>query len=268
VVSAGIAVGIVRQARRQEWKPIHFALPFYLAILLFWYAAADARYLLPFLPLFAAGLWLEGKHVFGMVRAVLVERRPLSEKVIAVALGLGLALLGAGIVWNFLGGPRTIAGRVSRQAGALLQEKREADEWIGRHASTNARVIADEDVSLYLYTGRQAARPAILSMAGIFEPTVLEAQLAHLCDTARATGADYWVISDDDFATAWPKAIPKARARENELERALPLVFRSRRGRVRIYSLECVNHPEEAACQTADPVLFPASTASANGKRR
>jgi hypothetical protein len=263
LVSAGIAVGIVRQARRDEWRPIHFALPFYLAVLLFWYAAADARYILPFLPLFAAGLWFEGKHIFGIVRAALAGRRPASEKVLAGVLGLGLAVLAGGIAWNFVDGPRTIAEIRSRRAGALLEEKREAYAWLRGHSPADARVIADEDAMLYLYTGRQAARPAILLVAGIFEPARLQAQLAGICETAQAIGAEYWLMSDDDFATAWPKAAPKARARERELEQALPLAFRSGEGHVRIYSLGCVQHPDDPACRAADPVLFPSGSGGA-----
>jgi 4-amino-4-deoxy-L-arabinose transferase-like glycosyltransferase len=257
LVTVGIVAGIVRQARRQEWRPIHWALPFYLAAMLLWNFSLADRLLVPFLPLLAAGLWLEGRHAFGMVRAALVEKRAASEKIIAAGLGLGLVALAGAVAWNYVGGARSIMAARSQERGALLQEKREAYDWLRQHSPGGARVIAEEDVSLYLYTGRLAARPVALSPAGIFEPARLDAQLERMCDTARAIGADYWVISDDDFGMAWPKAIPKARAREQELEQVLPLVFRSRERHVRIYSLGCVNHPEYPACRAADRVLFP-----------
>jgi 4-amino-4-deoxy-L-arabinose transferase-like glycosyltransferase len=272
LVTVGILVGIVRQARRggqgrgQEWKPVHWALPFYLAVVLLWNFSLADRLLVPFLPLFIAGLWLEGKHAFGMVGRTLVRGQSAREKVIAVGLGLALAVLASAITWNYAGGARSIFEKNSAVRGALLEEKREAYGWLRRHSPADARAIAEEDASLYLYTGRQAARPVALLPAGIFEPARLDAQLAHICDTARAIGADYWVISDDDFTLVWPKAIPKARAREKELEQVLPLVFRSGEGRVRIHSLGCVNHPQDASCRAADRVLFPVAGLSANGQ--
>jgi hypothetical protein len=280
-VSVGIAAGIVRQARRDEWRPVHFVLPFYLAVMLLWNFSLADRLLLPFLPLFAAGLWLEGKHIFGMVRAAsrtpavtglhkpeLAGSRPTSEKIVAAALGLGLLALAGAIGWNYAGGARSIIEARSEQRGALLQEKREAYRWLQDNSPADARVIADEDAMVYLYTGRQAARPVILSPAGIFEPARLETQLAGICDTARAIGAEYWVMSDDDFAMAWPKAIPKARARERELARVLPLEFRSGEGHVRVYSLGCVQHPDDPACGVADRVLFPPAGGSAGREPR
>jgi 4-amino-4-deoxy-L-arabinose transferase-like glycosyltransferase len=268
LVTVGIAVGIVRQARRQEWKPIHWALPFYFAAMLVWNFSLADRLLLPFLPLFAAGLWLEGKHVFGMVRGTLAHGRARSEKILALLLGLGLAALAGAVAWNYAGGARSIMEARSRERAALLREKREAYVWLRRNSPADARVIAEEDASLYLYTGRQAARAVALSPAGVFEPARLEEQLARLCDAARAIGADYWVISDDDFSLTWPKAIPKARAREKQLEQVLPLVFRSGEGHVRIYSLGCLNHPDDPACRSADRILFPAARGGAAPERQ
>jgi hypothetical protein len=267
-VTAGIAAGIVRQARRDEWRPIHFVPPFYVAVMLVWNFSLADRLLLPFLPLFAAGLWFEGRHLFGVVRAGLAGGRAAPEKIVAAALGVGLAALAGGIGWNYAGGARSIIEARSRQRAALLVEKREAYAWLRGHSPADARVIADEDAMLYLYTGRQAARPVILSPAGIFEPARLKAQLAGICDTAQAIGAEYWVMSDDDFALAWPKAIGKARAREGELEQALPLAFRSGEGHVRIYSLGCVQHPDDPACRAADPVLFPRAGGNAARESR
>jgi 4-amino-4-deoxy-L-arabinose transferase-like glycosyltransferase len=266
LISVGIVAGIVRQARRQEWKPIHWALPICMALALVWNFSQGDRYLLAFLPLFAAGLWLEGKHAFGMVRAALVEKRAASEKIIAVGLGLGLAALAGAIAWNYAGGARSMLFHRTRERAALLQEKREAYDWLRRHSPADARIIADEDANLYLYTGRQAARLAIFSAEGIFKPEWFQEQLARVVDVPRAIGARYWMVSDDDFS-----AVPlggKFRSREQQLEAVLPLVFSSRDAHVRIYSLGCVNHPEDPACRAADGVLFPSGRRDANAEIR
>jgi len=268
VVSVGIVRGIVRQTRRQEWKPIHWTLPFYLVSMLVWnYLLAD-RLLLPFLPLMVAGLWLEGKQAFEMVRAGLARGKKMPESIVAGALGISFVALAWAIAWNYSVRARSIIEARSDQQGALLHEKREAYDWLRRHAPADARVVADEDASLYLYTGRQAVQAVVPSPAGIFEPARLDAELAGICETGQAIGAQYWMISEDDFAMRWEEAISKARAREREVEQVLPLVFRSRLGHVRVYSLGCVNHPEDPACQPADRVLFPSGSRDTSKERQ
>src|SRR5262249_48439750 len=36
VLAAGVLAGVIRQARKQEWKPIHFIFPFYAAVIILW----------------------------------------------------------------------------------------------------------------------------------------------------------------------------------------------------------------------------------------
>jgi 4-amino-4-deoxy-L-arabinose transferase-like glycosyltransferase len=247
IVTAAVLTGIVRQARRQGWQPIHCVLPFYSAVLLFWNFADVDRFLLPFLPLFAAGFWVEGKHVLGMIRAAIARRRRLTERIVATALGLFMLALGSAVGLNYMAGKREIR-KQSEDRGVLLREKREAYDWLVRFTATDARVIAYEDASAYLYTGRVTMPPLVFTTAEFYDPARLEESVATMTDMARAIGAEYWLFADDDFDFVWPEATTTARAHMRGIEGVLPLVFRSRDGRVRIHSLGCIQHPEAPSC--------------------
>ncbi len=258
IVTVSALAGLLRQAKIQEWKPIAFVLPFYVAVILFWnFQDANNRYFLPFWPLFAAGLWVEARHALAMVRKVLWGRRTLAEAAVAVIFGAAIVALGGAVLWNYVYGSRSLVQAKSRERGALLVSKRAAYEWLARNTPAGTRVIAYEDASLYLYTGREALSPMAAVIANLYEPARLGESLSHLTDLPRAIGAEYWVFSDDDFSNSSDEILPKASARMRELEQALPTVYRSEDGRVRIHELGCVLHPELAGCEMADRVLFP-----------
>jgi hypothetical protein len=121
-------------------------------------------------------------------------------------------------------------------------------------------VVAYEDASLYLYSGRTAVRPFKFTTTEFYDPPRLLGDLDHMTDVPRAINADYWVSSPDDYRFEWPDAYAKGQARAGELERVLPLAFRSDKGDVRVYFLGCIQHAEAPSCQSARSVLFPADT--------
>src|SRR5208282_3941900 len=89
------------------------------------------------------------------------------------------------------------------------------------------------------------------------EPARLQYDLDHITDVAREIGAEYWVATPDDSDKQWVAAKGPLESRLVQVESVLPEVFRSSAGRVRVYALPCIRHPEEPACETADRVLFP-----------
>ena len=251
IVTVASLVGLWREARRSEFKPVHFALPFYALLVLVWnYPQAD-RFLLPFLPVFAAGVWLEAKHLSGLLRPVLSKggdwRIGLGEKACALGLALLLGAFMTAIVLNYLG-VRGIWYNMVKNRAVLLQEKREAYEWVNRFAPPNARLVAYEDASLYLYTGRQAIRPFTFTTAEFFDPSRLEKDLDHLSDVPAAIGAQYWLTSDDDYSFEWPLAYTKIHEHMSMAAKDLPMVFRSSGSHVRIYLLGCSTQTEPGAC--------------------
>ncbi|MGD0963725.1 MAG: hypothetical protein ABSA57_07460 [Candidatus Acidiferrales bacterium] len=257
LVTAAVLGGMLRDARQNGFKPVHFVLPLYAGLIVVWSYPHASRFLIPFLPLFAAGLWLEAKRLLTMIRGAIRLKKPMPERVIAVVFSILLMGLVCILLANcFRQGQSLI--EASRKRASLLQEKREAYDWLARSSGPRARVVAYEDGSLYLYTGRQSARPFTFTTAEFYDPPRLDSDLDHFTDVARAIGAQYWVSADDDFGYEWADASRKAHARMRTLEQVLPVVFRTRQDRVKVYCLACLQHPEAASCKSAASLLFPA----------
>ena len=253
----GIASGILRQARRQEWKPVHFVLLFYAAAVLVWNYAFFDRLLVMFLPLFYAGVWIEGRHLTTMLAAAWRPGRPASEKVVATLLSLALLGMAGAAARFYIVDYRSDFPRMAASRVAAMAERRQAYDWIRRETPPATRLIAYEDVVLNLYTGRAAMRPIAFSTEAFYreDESVLRRDLAHLTDTARGIGARYWVMTNDDFAL--DTGTPLIDQRIAALKAVLPVVFRSSGGQVQVYDLGCLQAPDGPGCETARAVLFP-----------
>jgi hypothetical protein len=259
-----IVFGLVRQARLGGWQPIHFALPFYLAAILMWDYPEIKRFLIPFLPLIAASLWYGGKEIARELASAIRAPRPAFERAFAAVFGVVAIALALGMAWNFAFSGRAEMMTTSEDAASLLAEKKEAYEWLRANTPPDARVVAGEDVALYLYTGRQAMSHLTLVPAGAYDAKQLREDLDHMTDVARAIRAGYWMASPDDSSKQRKAAKPPLETRFAEIESVLPELFRSSGGRVKIYGTNCILHPEEAACASADRALFPAADFSSS----
>jgi hypothetical protein len=258
LVAAAASAGIFREARNGKFRPIHFAVPFYACLIVFWNYPHASRFLIPFLPLLALGIWLEAKRLLKAVSNTVTTIGPLPEKVLALGLGILVVSLISAVPVNYFGRARTISANASSQRGILLKEKREAYDWLSRFTAPEARVVAYEDASVFLYTGRVAIRPFTFTTAAFYDPPRLEVDLDHLTDVPRAIRAQYWLTSADDYGFEWQQAYTEAHARMRPLEQVLPVVFRSQHDHVRIYFLGCLLHPEVLGCEQVRSILFPA----------
>ena len=252
-----VFAGVLREAFRRGLRPFHFVFPFYALLILVWNYGLAERFLIPFLPIFAVGIWLEMKHILRMVGTTLGTRRPVSEKVVALGLSLIVLLLFAAVAQNYFGGVRSISAGLSRKRGGLLEEKLESYQWLAHSTSQNSRVVAYEDASLFLYSGRAASRPFTFTTAEFYDPKLLDVDIEHITDVARAIGAEYWLTSEDDYDFEWPDAFTKGHHQTDKVARVLPVAHQSPDGRVRVYSLGCLQHPEASSCEVARRVLFP-----------
>jgi len=237
LLSAMVSIGVFRLARRTGWQPIHFSLGFYVVPLLFWSYPVAARCLIPFLPLFAAGLWADWKGMTQRMWGSFHRSQARTEQWAAGLLSLVLIMFVAGIV---LAQERnsSVISRESQERGSLLSEKHESYSWLRANTPTDSKVIAYEDVSLFLFSGRQALRPITFSPAALYDPSLLEGEISCLASGARGINANYWVMSDDDFVIEWTDATSAGLARESQLGNSLPELFRSSAGRVRVYGLK------------------------------
>jgi hypothetical protein len=237
LLTAGITAGIIRKARRQGWQSIHWVLLFYLPVTLVWNYPIMNRFLVPFLPLFYAGAWMEGAHLAGMVRKTFGQRGALTEKMIAGLIAAGLAGTASAAAATYMNDSRARLREDGKQRAALQTQKAEAYHWITVHTDASAKILASEDICLYFYTGRQAVWPIAFTTAPFYETDTrdLQLQLNHWTDVGRTVGARYWLAADGDY---YIEAVsPLVRDKMAASQAALPEVFRSSAGAVRIYDL-------------------------------
>jgi hypothetical protein len=242
LLSAILIRGLFRQARLGGLQPVHLALACYLPPVLIWNYVDPKRFLIPFLPLICAVFAIEALSVVAQVRASLGKSDGAESKVaVAFFCALGLALLlGSGAsLWH---NSRSLQRRGDARA-ELLVEKRQAYAWLGSNTRLDARVLAYEDASLYLYTARQAMRPTIFSPAGTIRPNILKTELACIVSSAKPINAAYWLVSDDDFGVESESVNSMGRAAELQREASLKPIFQSQLGRVRIYQLVSDERP-------------------------
>lgn len=237
VLSAIAFAGVYRLTRNTGWQPVHFSLAFYVLPLLFWSYPIAGRCLIPFLPLFAAGTWAEGKRLTIRIRESLSRPQSPMDRWAAALLSLLLIVSATGIGLAQVRNGAVIS-RESRERGPLLSEKHEAYSWLRANTPIGSRVIAYEDVSLFLFSGRQAFRPLTFSPAALYEPSLVKGDVSCLTASAEALQAEYWVMSDDDFNMEWTDAASAGIAREIQLGASLPELFRSSSGHVRVYGLK------------------------------
>src|SRR5215469_5952845 len=109
VLSAPIWLGIIRQSRHQSWRPFTFVLALYAAMLLVWSYTIPDRFLVPFIPLFLAGLWCEMQRLGGTLEANLRSGVVRCQRIFAACFSLILGSIFAFVAWNYpLGDPKRL----------------------------------------------------------------------------------------------------------------------------------------------------------------
>jgi hypothetical protein len=235
--------GVARLADFAAWQPIHLALGFSLLPMLVWDYAIMDRFLIPFLPLLCAAIWIEVRQIISLIRRTPSRENRVGQRIAAGFFCLAAAALVSSIGVSWQGEINGLA-KLSESRAALHNEKHEAYDWLKGNTSPDARILAYEDASAFLYSGRQGLRPVIFSASGVYRPDVLNLELACITSSAEPVGASYWVVSDDDFGYEWEPASSRAREKEREMERTLRPLFRSKRGGVRIYQLNYGRQPQ------------------------
>jgi hypothetical protein len=190
-------------------------------------------------------------------------RAPASMANRILAAGICAVLIGytgfAG--WNyFVNDRRQLLEAVNAQT-KTLEQKRQAYAWIREYTRADAKIVAYEDILLFLYSGRQALRPIALLPASAYakvpggDSPDLSKDLAQLSYAPRDAGATFWLVTGDDFSLdAEPE---KTASRQNEIVAVLPMVFRSSGGFARLYDAGCLQSPERNDCRSVRAVLFP-----------
>jgi hypothetical protein len=234
ILSVVSLYGCWRWMRGGPLTGVWLALAFYAIPVVIWDYPAMSRFLIPFLPLFVTGVWLEGKSICGRVLASIRASGLKKDGAAIVFLCFGISALLLAIGWSFWAGLNVLNQQGIRRA-AIGIEKREAYEWVKSHTAAEATVIAYEDGALNLYSGRKAFRPVIFLPAGRFRPEILRAELDCIDASSKQLRAEYWLVAEDDFSFEWQTAATRGLAGEKEVLAGFPVVFHSTGGDVRIY---------------------------------
>jgi 4-amino-4-deoxy-L-arabinose transferase-like glycosyltransferase len=235
LVTIVIVNGVLRLRKGCGVRSAHWALGLYVLVIFLWVYMDDERFLFPFLPIFAAAVWVEGKRLVGLVRTGLKGGRPMADRVLACAFGAAILAMLCAMGFDYAGGVRKEVTDLSESRAAILPEKLAAYDWLKRSTGRDARVVAYEDASLFLFTGRQAVRPFRVGHAFLNKLTNEGEIPRDVMNLAEAIGAKYWVVSDDDFDPGRGK--DGAKGRTDHVKATVPLAFISARGKVRVYSL-------------------------------
>jgi hypothetical protein len=254
ILSVAAWRALLWQVQEVRWQPARWALAFYLAPLLLWDYPLMSRFLIPFLPLLVACVWLEAKRLSVRIMGSLRVGELGEERLAAIFLGVTVAALVLATGRSVWVG-RTQISQQSRERAAIGGEKRQAYQWLRENSSTDSPAVAYEDASLYLYSGLQAMRPVIFAPSGLFRPALLDTELACLTESALRLHARYWIIADDDFGWEWEPATSRGRGREKAYEEVLPLAFRSSSGRIRIYQLQPLQTGKAVAALPSPVIL-------------
>ncbi len=203
---AGI-VGIIRLLREDRRSPYTAYAIFsavYALILIIWPFPPTERLMLPVVPLWLAGLYLELRRL--AMNILSVFRKPeTSQKVAGAVITalLSLTLLYCGYrQWNLLtnGLPQFYEDHASR-----IQRSEPAMQWIRANLPTEARVLSANDPLLYLRTGRRGA--------AIIQNTIHWYREDHAARTADYIAApayaqkhrlEYLLLNDWDYSRDMP----------------------------------------------------------------
>ncbi len=178
--------GVVRMAR-SDMTPYHWYALGSVPLLLAWHYPPNTRFLVPLVPLMLAGMWVELKHIAGLMRST----RGWGNR--TVALGIACAVIGIGAVCVHA----TYQYVVHMLPGTLASYRPARDtaaptyDWVRGNVPRDAVVVAYNDTLLWLHTGRHAIRPAYSMTGG--------ARAVDVVEFAHIVGAQYVVALPDDF---------------------------------------------------------------------
>ena len=257
-VSFVILKGVVAQARSHGWHPVHFAAAATVPIILLWNYTLVGRFLAPFLPLLLFGAWREIRWVTRTGVQVIRSSAPRLDRIVSAAMLASASALLLYFAGQLLWWHPARASQDRRDRTILAAAKQEAYRWVRNRTEPEDRFIAYEDVSLFLYTGRQGLRPMAFSTAAFYRQSkeIIDRDLDRFAETARELGARYWIAASDDFDLETVEEM--ALDYRDDFIGAYPIVFESQDGRVRIHDIGAL-HPEP---------LLPRQVETATRRRR
>lgn len=222
VIAVAMISGSVRMIRRSGWSAYAAYGAGSLVILTLWHFPPDERFVYPLFPLALTGLFVELKHLYGILKAVLLNPehpQRTAARFIAATVGTVLCFcMALQVLMNTVYLPVTYG---EHRAKRVAQSP--ALRWIREGTPESAVVLAVRDPMVYLSTGRHSLSRQILTTHWYHQDREAVVDTFRTADTfARKNGAEYlyyadrdfgWAIDDEDF-----ERIGEALEKNRELE--------------------------------------------------
>jgi hypothetical protein len=154
VVAALVTVaGVARLYREGRMRAYVIYAALSLPMLVVWHFPPNERFTLPLLPLCLAGLFVEMRNLGLMMRQVWAKPAR-DQRVAAGVIGVAVAWAIVVSVSRHLEADFRVIPAGYAQGRLDLAERQEAYCWMAQHLPKEARVMAYDDPTLYLFTGR------------------------------------------------------------------------------------------------------------------
>ncbi|MBY0505724.1 MAG: hypothetical protein K2X03_17550 [Bryobacteraceae bacterium] len=222
--------GIVRLFRLGRMRPYIAYAALSSAILLVWHFPPNERFTLPLLPLCLAGLWVETGNLYTMIRQVMAK--PARDQKVAGALLAVAALLAIGLsLWRHVEADFSVIPAGYAQGRQDLAEKLAAYRWMDQHLPPGERVMAYDDPTLYLFTGRYSIHRVIPTKYWYGEDSAATVKCFRDIDRfAGERGFRYLYVNQSDFRRDLAEEDKTAVMNALRRHPALQPVYRSARG--------------------------------------
>ena len=232
LLTAAAIAGVVRLAAKGAFLHYVAFSAAFLAQLLLWNFPPSERFLFVLYPLLLAGLYRELSRLVTLIARTFREATAAS-RVVAASFLAGLAAVGITLV--FVNG-RTLfrdfpaTNRQSRdwRAACVLDF-----QWMVENLPSGARILADYDPVLYLYTGRQSSRLSVNPLwFYLDDPRWKHSSIQRAAELAHNHQMAYVYVTDADFAIDLPPPEQARALHYLHSESGFELLHRSRHGAV------------------------------------
>lgn len=241
--------GIARWYAKNSCGAMLFMFAGSVPVFLLWNYPIYERFLLPFVPLIFLGLEVEIRRI----ASVLISGARAGDTVnrsVAIALGsilTALVLLGGYNYWHY----GHVLMVLSRHRATLNRERRDGYDWISRNTPISARVLAYEDGLVYLYTGRQAVRPVVITTDCYYQPERQKcaSDFSEMGSWTAYVGAKYWLFDSDDLEFEGDRQFrPEVQQHIANLKTHMRPAFVSRNSNVIVYDTTCLTNSDDPSC--------------------
>jgi hypothetical protein len=249
LVSTISVLGVVRWYASSPRRAIAFIFAGSLPVLLLWNYPIYDRFLLPFIPLILLGVVVELRRIISLL-SVEAQSGDIINRIVAIPIAiilLALIVLTGYNYWHYGHDVKAL----SLYRAALNRERRDGYDWIARNTSPSARVLAYEDVLVYLYTGRQAIRPVTITTDCYYQPErpKCASDFSEMGSWAGYVGARYWFTDPADLEFEGGRRFrPEVRRYIADLKSRMHPVFVSSSGNVVVYDTTCLTNSSDQSC--------------------